>query len=315
MRHAIICLIATATVFLATPVFAAPDNGDAGAAVSGASEDGTEAPRFAFSIEKFYNDQFESPVGVFFDRESEEVYVLDGGRGEVFVFTSDGTPVFRFPAVNPAGIAVAGGRIYLSLEGTDYVQVLNYRAEPLFRFRPPEGTPFQPGRIRADRDRLYVLNKAATNCLLFDLKGNYIGVFGAGGGGGEGGGNPAFKSLSDVAIGEDRVYLITPYESRAIHVYGKDGRHIASFEAIYDFGGTLGLPMAARVDMEGRLWLLDSLKGIIIYGPDHKEVTRYGERGASYWQLFFPVDLDFGMGNMIYITEKSLKRISVFKAG
>ncbi len=269
--------------------------------------DGKPLVRYLFTIESFYEDTFNTPTGIFVDRESGEVYVADNGRSEVMIFATDGAPVFRFGrlqgVMNPFDLVVKDGLIYLSQEGKDYIEIFNYRGISEGRLSAPEGMDFSPGKLYlSDDDRLYVVNKARSVCMVFHIREGFMGTIGR-----------RFSSMTAVAVGDDRVYILTPFDERVIHVYTRDGKHIMSFEGLDGKGGTLGLPISAEVDGEGNLWLLDALKGIVIYDKKGKEITRFGDYGTKKGQVFFPVDIDFGEENMLYLVEKGAKRISVFK--
>ena len=263
--------------------------------------------KFAFTIEKFYQDHFNTPIGLFVDNERKELYVADSGRSEVLIFDLKGSPVFKFGALqgvaNPFDLVVKNGLIYLVQEGKSYIEVFNYRGEAVKRVAPPEGITFTPGRMAMDENgSLYVVNKARTTCMVFDSQDRFVGTIGTG-----------ITSLAGVAVSKDRVYLITPFGGRSIHVYDKEGNFIMAFEGLQDQGGTLGLPTSITIDKNGLLWLVDSLRGIVVYDPGGKEVARFSEYGKTKGQVFFPVDISFDKGDMVYIADKGAKRISVFK--
>ena len=263
--------------------------------------------KFVFTIEKFYHDHLNTPMGVFVDKERKELYVADAGRNEIIIFDLKGMPVFKFGKAqgisNPVDLVVKDSLVYLVQEGKSYIEVFNYRGEAVARVAPPEGITFTPGRMAMDENgSLYVVNKAITTCMVFDSQDRFVGTIGTG-----------LASLAGVAVSKDRVYLLTPFDGRAIQVYDKQGNFIMAFEGVRDRGGTLGLPTAAKVDKNGRLWLIDSLRGIVIYDPGGKEVARFSEYGKTKGQVFFPVDINFDKGDMVYIADKGAKRISVFK--
>ena len=267
-----------------------------------------EAPvlRFVFTIEKFYKDPLDTPIGIFVDKERKEIYVADSGRNEVLIFDLKGHPLFKFGKAqgisNPFDMVVKDSRIYLVQEGKPYIEVFNYRGESVARVAPPEDMPFAPGRITIDEDNnIYVINKNKTTCLVFDKNDTFIGSIGKG-----------LPSLTGVAVSKDRVYLITPFGGRSVQVYDKKGDFIMAFEAIEGEGGTLGLPTNAMIDRGGVLWLVDSLRGIPVYKEDGIKLFQLGEYGAEKWQLSFPMDIDFDKGNMVYIVNKGSKSISVF---
>lgn len=263
--------------------------------------------KFVFTIEKFYQDRLNTPIGVFVDNERKELYVADSGRNEVLIFDLKGSPIFKFGKAqgisNPVDLVVKDGLIYLIQEGKAYIEVFNYRGEAVRRIAPPEGITFSPGRMAMDEDgSLYVVNKARTTCMVFDGQGRFVGTIGTG-----------LTSLAGVAVSKDRVYLITPFGGRAIHVYDKVGNFIMAFEGLQDQGGTLGLPTSIMIDKNGLLWLVDSLRGLVVYDPGGKEVARFSEYGEAKGQVFFPMDISFDKGDMVYIADKGAKRISVFK--
>lgn len=263
--------------------------------------------KFAFTIEKFYKDKLDTPIGIFVDNEHQEIYVVDAGRGEALIFDLKGKPLFKFGkeqgVVNPFDLVVKDGRIYLVQEGKPYIEVFDYRGEPVARVAPPEEIPFSPGRIALDEDgSIYVINKSKTNCLVFDKNDKFTGSIGAG-----------LASLAGVAVSKDRVYLITPFDGRAVQVYDKKGNFIMAFEGIQDKGGTLGLPTSAAVGKDGLLWLVDSLRGIAVYDKDGRQLAQLGDYGTEKWQINFPAAIDFDKGNMLYIANKGAKRVSVFK--
>ena len=258
------------------------------------------------TVERFYLKGFNTPMGIFTDSDTGEIYVADSGRSEVFIFDSRGAPLFRFGKTkgvfNPVDVAVKSDHIYLSEEGKPYVEVFNYRGESIKKISP-EGMPFTPGRLATDGDyNLYVVNKAEPGCIVFDSEDRFVRRIGKKG----------LASITGVAVDGERVYLITPFEGHAIQVYDRHGRYIMGFEGLEGRGGTLGLPSSAKVDDKGRLWLIDTLKGIVVYDRDGKELIRFGKYGASQGNLLFPVDIDFGRDNRMYIVEKERKRISIF---
>ncbi len=263
--------------------------------------------RFHSFIEKFFNDKFGVPTGIFVDRANKEIYVADKGKGEVFVFDSEGSPVFRIGraagVASPLDLAVKGNKVYVSQDGKDGIGIFSYRGEPLGEARPGKDIAFSPGKITVDEGgRVYAVNKAGTNCLVFDKEDNFAVLVGEG-----------LESLTDVAVGKDRIFLLTPFDSRAIQVYDKEGRFLSSFEGLDGQGGTLGLPIAAKVDRYGLLWILDSIKGIVVYDADYKAIARFGDFGAGKGQFLFPVDIDIDGQDMLYIVEKEGKKVNIFK--
>ena len=170
------------------------------------------------------------------------------------------------------------------------------------RIRPYDDS-FSPGRMAVDSGgNIYIIDKSRTNCVVVDKDDKLIRTIGEG-----------LISITDVAVGTGRVYLITPSDSRAVQVYDKNGRRLMSFEGLEGRGGTLGLPIAAKVDSRGLLWLLDALKGIVVYNEEGIEVRRFSVSGVLKEELDFPVDIDIGDDDRLYIADKGSKKIIVFQ--
>lgn len=262
--------------------------------------------KFFFTFDRFYGDIFNTPAGIFVDSKNREVYLADSGKNEVFIFDTTGTPLFHIGKAggisNPLDMVVKSNRIYLSQEGKDYISVLSYKGDFIGKVRPVEG-PFSPGKMTLDnKGNLYVINKAGTNCMVFDKDDKLSGTIGEG-----------LFSITDVAVATDRIYLITPSDRRAIQVYDKNGKHLMSFEGLEGRGGTLGLPISATVDRQGYLWLLDALRGVIVYDEKGAEVTRFRVSGPSKDELLFPVEIDIDDEDRLYAVDKGSKRVVVFK--
>lgn len=268
----------------------------------------TLSVRSKFSITGFYNEPFEEPMGVFVDRKNNEVYVADVAKGEIFVFDTTGAPLFKFGRgsgiVSPIDMAVFEDRLYLAQEGKEYVEILDIRGKSTGKLSTPPQIPFLSGRLDIDEEgNVYVVNRKLGECEVFSKSGEFLRSVGQG-----------LFSLSGVAVGGDRVYLVAPFFSgKVIHVYGKTGEHLMSFEAIEGRGGTLGLPSSAKVDPEGNLWVVDSLRGVTIYDENAKKIGSFGGDGTRSERLEFPVDIDFDSSGMVYIIDKERKRLGVFK--
>lgn len=270
----------------------------------------SKSPRLKFTLTGFYADKFLNPMGIFIDKEREEVYVVDNERDEVFIFDLRGTPIFRFGRQSgkrllstPIDLVVRGDHIYISQEGKPYIEVFDQRGNPVKKVTFP-GKSFAPGRMDIDQDGfIYVVNKKLGECYVLDNSDKLVRTIGEG-----------LTSLSGVAVGSDEVYLITPFPSRTmvINVFTRQGGFLKSFENIDSRGGTLMLPTAGKVDIEENLWLVDSLKGVEIYGPDYKKISSFGKIESPKEMLRHPVDIDFSLSGMIYIVDKEKQSVSVF---
>ncbi len=276
------------------------------AALSAGEEKGIVL-RYVFSIGGFGKERFESPTGLFIDRSKGELYVADNGAHEVLIFDLKGYPLYRLGKKqgirNPFDVAAHNDRIYLSEEGSPDIKILSYRGEPAGRVSSSGAEKFYPGQIYIGAGgNIYAVDKSKPSAVVFDAKGGLVMEI-----------SGKFGSLADVSADDARVYLVTPYSKRVIQVYDSNGARVMGFEALEGQGGTLALPVAAKPDADGNIWVVDALHGIAIYDKDGREIGRFGEYGEDKGQLFFPIDIDFDGLNMVYILEKGAKRVSVFR--
>ncbi len=277
-------------------------------ALIGYSEASRLAPKFKFAIGGYYNDRFQNPSAIFIDRKEEELYVADNARGEIMIFTLEGAPVYRFGKRKgisaPKDVAVRDGNIYVVEEGSPNIFVYNYRGELVKRLEPPGDEDFMPGTLDMDeRGYLYITDILNGGCIVLDREDRPAGRIARG-----------LKPVSSVAVGRKIVYFITPFHrGKVIHLYTREGKHLRSFEAIEGRGGNLGLPVAGRVDEEENLWLVDSLRGVMVYTPEGKRIMEFGGSPPLRELLEFPIDIDFFGNNVVYILEKGKKRIGVFR--
>jgi DNA-binding beta-propeller fold protein YncE len=304
-------IVKMAFIFLAFLVFAPVASGGDDSGLATTSErTPSRSPRLKFTLKGFYSDNFRNPMGIFIDKERGEVYVVDNERDEVFIFDLLGTPIFRFGKQQgqrllstPIDLVIRGDLIYIAQEGKDFLEVFDQRGNVVKKIVLP-GKVFAPGRMDIDGDgNIYVVNKKLSVCYVINAEDEVFLTIGEG-----------LTSLSGVAVGGGKVYLITPFPSRTnvINVYTRSGEFLRSFENIDSRGGTLMLPTAGKVDREENLWLVDSLKSVEIYAPDYKKISSFGRLESAKEMLHHPVDIDFSSSGMIYIVDKDRKSVSVF---
>ncbi len=258
------------------------------------------------SVDRFFRTPLSNPSGVFLDRQTGELYITDAGLREVLIFDRHLTPAFSFGGkagvLDPIDIVVKDNRIYLAQGAKDHIEVFSYKGEPIARLKPPDGIAFEPGRLAIDASgRLYAVNKRMRNCVVFDREDKFLFTIGE-----------DLKSISGVAVSTDRVYIIAPFNERSIMVYGLDGKFLYGFEAIRDYGGTLGLPSTASVDGKGRLWLADAIVGIVIFDKNGKELTRTDRYDNIKIRLKFPVDIELDSEDRAFVADKAGKTVGVF---
>lgn len=261
-----------------------------------------------FIADGFMEDRFVGPAGIYVDRKAEEIYVADPSRGEIAIFDYKGTPLFKFGREkglnSPYDLVVRKGIIYVSQSEDDYIGIFSYRGDPMGRLAPPKDIPFKPGRLAIDEEgNIYVINTAGNagpNLVVFSKGGVFKRIIGKG-----------LKSLSGVAVKEERIYLLTPLDFPVVRVLDKTGQLLNSFAAKGESSKAVGVPLSVEVDAKGRIWLADAIKGFILYDRAGTEITRFNEFEPG--KFFFPVDIDFDSQNNVYWIERGGAVLRAFK--
>lgn len=270
-------------------------------------------PKFKFAISSYHKAKFQDPLSIFVDKKNKELFIVDGNMSSIFIFDLKGTPIGKLDKNNgldhPRDMLIRKEMYYVAQAGKTYIEVFDILGSLVKTIKVPD-RPFGPGGLYEGFDgRLYVTNKVANELIVFDSNDNFLMAIGSG--------DSRLLGLSGAAIGHNRVYLFTPFSrGNAIHVYLLNGEYSHSFEALAGYGnGTLGLPVKGLVDKDGNLWLVDSLSGILVYNKEDERINSFGlfEKKGVRKVLQFPIDIDFGMQNEVYILEKSLKQVSIFR--
>jgi len=171
-------------VLLLVCVLCAPAAQAAGPQAAAAAVIPSTDPRYKFSIDSFYREPLENPVGIFVDRAHGEVYVADRDKSEVFVFGRDGTPLFRFGTRDTLSgitdLVVRDDGIYVSREGKPYIDVFNLRGDHKKRLDAP-APGFLAGNMALGGDgNIYIVNKKLGECLVLDREDRFAGTIGSG---------------------------------------------------------------------------------------------------------------------------------------
>lgn len=270
-------------------------------------------PKFKFSISHYYKVPFDNPQSITIDNEYGELYVVDTGSSEIVIFDLKGTPISKLgksSGINkPLDIVIRKDRYYISQQGKSYVDIFDFLGNSVGKLSV-EGQEFSPGMLFNRDGNLYVINKVINELVVFDSEDKFLRTIGTG--------DVRLRSLTGAAIGSDKVYLFTPFNlSRGIHVYSIEGEYSHSFESVSGSGGggSLGVPIRGIVDESNNLWIVDALRGILVYNSDDKKVNSFGylEKNGKRKVLEYPIDIDFGSQNEVYILEETTKQISIFR--
>ena len=126
--------------------------------------------KFLFVIDGFSEERkFAAPMGVFFDKYHDEIYVADTGNNQVDVFDASGQPLFQIRNTQglraPLDVVVnRDNQIYVSQMERSCLQLFNFRGEHLTNLYSLNAAPFKPGRMCLDaEEKLYLVERKSEN--------------------------------------------------------------------------------------------------------------------------------------------------------
>jgi len=268
-----------------------------------------------FVIDRFSQEQrFAAPMGVFYDKHRDEIYVADTGNDQVDIFDANGQPLFQIRSDQgldaPLDVVVTReNQIYISQKGVSHLQLFDFRGRHLAAFQGPDSSPFKPGRMCLDAEgNLYVADRERAKILVYDSQGYIRFQFG-----GKGEGEGEFRLISGIAVDSSGRIYVADSKQRPIQVFDRNGQFLMTFGSHGHRNEEFSFPGGICVDEKDRLWVVDTFSHKVkIFGADGSFLSQFGSFGTKAGQLFFPVDLALDGHGRAYILEKGANRLQVF---
>jgi DNA-binding beta-propeller fold protein YncE len=237
------------------------------------------------------------------ESEQDRLQRLLTGRGSV---PSD--PVFK----KPAAIAARKGRIYVADPPINAVVVFDVPRRNIFRMGVREPNQVKkPISLAIDAaDRVYVLDGQARKVQVFDSLGLFQFAVG----------DP--KTLQQpvgVAVSPDgsRIYVVDrgdlENDEHRVIAYGPDNRELFRIGPRGKAPGQFNIPLAASVDPEGRLLVLDSGNfRVQAFDPDGRHLASFGGVGTELGRFSRPRSITTDDQGNIFVADASFNNIQIF---
>src|SRR3989337_1693942 len=253
---------------------------------------------FISAIDRFSDEyRFEGLSSIFI--EDDELYVVDNGGNNIYIFELDGTPVFRFGkekgVSSPIDIFVSNNYIYMSGEGKNYIEIFNIRGEKVGSIEPPyEG--FTPGKMAVmDGVGFLVVDRNSLMICVFDRDGKYQYNFG---------GRNLFKSIGGIAAKNGKIYVSVMSAEPVIRVFNTKGEYLTGFGHIGESEQYFSMPSGIKVDDKGNIWVVDAFKHRVIgFNMEGEKQDEFGKSGNPKENLYYPLSLD-SKGDIFYVVHK-----------
>ena len=272
------------------------------------------------------------PARLFFDRNSQELFVADAGNHRIVILDTNLLAVHSFDhfVVNsstretikgqPMAVVVSRrGEIFVVDALADYVDVLDFRGQSLERIYPNRllgdtTLRIKPTALTIDEsDNIYlIVSGDKTTLLVLDASLSMIRIIG------EVGDKPEnFSTPLAVGVLEGRVYLTDMHSIPAVKVYDSTGAYINGFAAHDIDTKDLSLPQSIGFTVvAGKpvIWILDTLRQVIkIYSLDGELVYTIGGMGTDLGKFQFPSGLSTDYKSIAYVSEKVGGRVQKFQ--
>lgn len=283
-------------------------------------------PQHLFFINGFDQDgDFLDPMGLSFDSQTGEIYLADTGHGRICVFSSDGFPLHEYRSfqadktevsfVTPLDVAVnSQGIIFISDIFLNKVIAMNIRGVMEYEVDLGQAEPggLSVGRIAIDsEDNLFIADGTHSQVLVYSPSGKFKYKFGSK----SADGGTGIDKVNDIF--PDRkasLIYVTSLTGPAIIVFDYDGMQIRSF-GIHDSGEpNFSMPSGVTVLPDGTMFVADTLRSDVkLYTKEGAFIGRFGGVGYSLGAIVFPADLAASPDGRIFVLEKTMARIHVFK--
>jgi DNA-binding beta-propeller fold protein YncE len=288
------------------------------AAAHGQESDGprvTLEPRFMFNQHLYYGS-FVRPHGLAFDREHEELWLVDGGDDLVSVFRPDGVELYAaaHKAVfrDPVRVAVAPKNRIAVIEGDhSRVRLLNYRGEHAGDVALPDlGEKPLVGAVTFDASgNLYVAENRTSQIFVYTPDGALKRQFGS-----RGNEEGQFRSVCGITIGPDGAIYVVDQQALAVQVFDYQGNFIRGWGR-HEMGAmNFSLPSGIALDSHGDVFVTDELRHQVkVFSPEGTLLGAAGGLGSGAGQLSFPTDIVIDAHDRVYVAERGNARVQVFE--
>ncbi len=259
------------------------------------------------------------PAGVFVDRATGEVVVVDSGNNLVTLLSPDGAPLYSFgyngEVPQPTQAVVDKRGRFLVLAGVPRkVKVFDYRGDFLGDFEFPgfEGAArtVPTALTVGGTGNLYFADSTSGRILVYDPEDRLVTSFGK-----RGDGPGAFNNVTAIAVDKSgTVYAADAQHKPTIQVFDAQGNYLRGWGEHSGGPQNFSLPSGIGLDSAGRVLVLDKIRQTIsVFTPEGQYLFRFGGLGVGPGSLGYPTGLDVDSSGRLYVTESVNARLQVFE--
>jgi DNA-binding beta-propeller fold protein YncE len=271
----------------------------------------------------------QAPTGIAFDVAHGEVLVVNSGQRRVDIFDMEGFPLghFEHRIRDAAGNLITGspraltidaqGRVFLVDQLAPYVDVLDYKGQPLEQIPLPapddrldSGNGAGEVALRANGHLLVGTRGKQGRVHEFDSEFQLLRSWGA-----PGSSPGSLSRISGLCEAPDGgVVVVCVGTELVVQIFRADGGFVKGF-GVHDIGpGNFSLPSGVATTPDGRIWVSDELRQIVqVFNAAGNFLGVVGGGGRAPGEFLYPSALASDGHGLIAVTERVGNRYQLLR--
>lgn len=324
-----LCLILS--MFCVSPAWVLADEDAKGADAAAREEFSYEVVTVLTTDDR--GDHLRMPSGLFFDSRADELYVLNGGDGQIIVYGPDFFPqesLGKGRGINTPvdGVFTSEGNILIPQSGgpgqSPRLTMINSAFLPVKEISlagVPDITNFFPAHIAVGKDgAIYLTGLESSRVLMLSADGSFSrwlmvpvgsgGVYQAYGADQQG----KTAKIRNVAVDSLGNLFLLSEETSKTYVFDPQGNYLFAFGTKGGAEGKLSRPRALAIDEKNKcIYVVDYMRHtVLIYDFTGAFRFEFGGLGWSAGWFNYPVDIVVGRQGQVVVADLFNQRAQVF---
>ena len=279
---------------------------------------GIMSVEFLYSIEYTSGkaDKLREPMDLFFDRQKNELYIVDAASHKIFIYDDNGMFVQDISLMGASGpptmIAVdKAGDIYVGYASSPKISHLNYKGTPIEDIDLPgildaPGNTVKPMRLVSGVDGVVYALKSSGGLVKLDPNNEAHEAISI-----SGDGQP--NTIVGMGMDDAGRFLFTDMRPYSVVIFDPKQNNFKRFGSAGVLYGQIGRPAGVSADEAGHIFVLSgTLSKVSCFDKEGNFIEEFGKFGDKYGQFYMPTKIASDGKNRLFVLENALKRIQVF---
>lgn len=211
--------------------------------------------------------------------------------------------------LNPYGICVHAGKIYVSDPGYRVLHVYNMEDSEYFQIKGTKNEYLEsPVGVAVDQNgEIYLSDSGLRRVFVFNQKGGLLREIGP---------DKLLIRPAGIAIDGNRLYVIDTHGHCALVFNKEDGRLLFTFGKRGSEKGNFNYPTNIFVDKAGLLYITDSMNfRVEVFDRDGKFISEFGRYGDGSGDFSKPKGVAVDSDGNIYVVDAQFDNVQIFNKG